>query len=349
MEGGDRKDAALAKEVGAIAKRVAEIIGQKATHEGSEALDLSDADDFDMKYYMEDEMEKVVNNGADQDSDPIVAVLGELLAKAGREPSRVQRMQMARGNIRKARDETRDAEKCLKAAHAALRKAYFAKMAKAGKKDDDDDDDADEMAMKAIVAGFAKLSSVRTMLKAANGQLKKAASGRSGQRGQEVGDGEGRFYTVPPGVKDLSPNDLATAGPGSDARGSAPPIQSLEHEWKSAKADSRVKNAAARGYISTETAEALARAAAAEAKVEVLEKLPAVPSGGRRPALFDLSKLAPDAADQAGLMKGVDPTALTSTDENVRQKALGTVIGNMILGGQGKSVFSPDFRGGAGI
>jgi hypothetical protein len=38
-----------------------------------------------------------------------------------------------------------------------------------------------------------------------------------------------------------------------------------------------------------------------------------------------------------------------SDDESVRKSAVGTLLGNMIVNGMGKSVLDPDFRGRGGI
>jgi hypothetical protein len=106
-----------------------------------------------------------------------------------------------------------------------------------------------------------------------------------------------------------------------------------------------------RGYITPEMAELMAKAAAAEAKVEVLEKMPAAPLNGRRPSTFDVSKLGRSEGNNnlsSDLLKGVDISAIGSGNESTHTTEVGKVIGNMILGGHGRSVFDPSFHGRAG-
>lgn len=337
-EGGDKHDHKLADQLGHVAQTLAEVIGQKAAHEGQEALDLSDADD---KFLNLEGISKMSGN-----EDTLEKVL-MTLAKAGKVPSKAMRMQMARGSMKKARKSAKDLDECVKAAHAVLKAAYIAKQAenadliKAGKKPPMDDSSASAKAMEKLQKAYALGKAVKTHLKAANSQIKKAA-GRSGERGQEAGDAESGFYEVPAGVHDLNPSDLEMAGPGSKSRGSAPAILGMEHEYPGKGA--KVKYAK---YLTPDHVELITRAAKAEAQVEILSKLPAG-SGGSRPALFNAKNLGHDPKTAEMLMKNVDPLGLVSTDERTREQAVGTLIGNQILSGMGKSVFSSDFQGTAG-
>lgn len=336
QEGGDKKDADLAKRLGNIASELAAVIGQKAEHEGQEALDLSDADDQGLNFNLETKMAKSNTNV----TDPLAKMILDVV-KAGRTPNRMQRLGIARANLKKARKAANDMENCIKAAHSMHKTAYLSKAAK--KKNDGDADDFDHAgAMEKLQKAFNDLTSMKTFIKAANVQLKKAAS-RAGQRGQETTDSEAGFYEVPAGVKDLSSNDLATAGPGTKERGSEPTILGMEQPYPG-------KAAKKAGFVSAEHAAAIARAAAAEAKVEVLEKMPAGPVHGRRPVAFDITKLgAGQESDAKDLLKGVNVNALASEDENSRSSELGKVIGNMITAGKGRSVFDPAFHGTGGM
>lgn len=79
--------------------------------------------------------------------------------------------------------------------------------------------------------------------------------------------------------------------------------------------------------------------------------MPAGPVNGRRPASFDVSKFASNPNDgtaAATLLNGVDANGLVSDDENIRKASVGRLIGNMITGGQGRTVFDPAFHGSAG-
>jgi phage head maturation protease len=313
------------------AQRLAAVVGQKATADDHGVNSLED-------------LLMTIDNG----------VLERALAKVvrkSRAPTRADRMMRAGRDLKKARKAAKDMEECMKALHAMHKTAYLAKQAsiiKAGgkkpKPDDDDDDDFDhQSAMEKVQKAYSDLSTLKTMMKSARVNIAKAA-GRSGQRGQEAGDADPGFYEVPPGVKDLSPSAMARTGPGGGESGSEPPIQALDVEWKSARAANMVK----RGYVSRDEADALARAAAAEAKVEVLEKMPAN-GGGRRPVLFDARHLTSEPSRAKVLMEGVNEAGLVSDDESVRKSAVGTLLGNMIINGMGKSVLDPDFRGRGGI
>jgi Caudovirus prohead serine protease len=285
--------------------------------------------------------------------DPLEKFFKDLNKAGGRMPSRFQRMNDARGNLKKARKMRGEAEEAIKAAHGLLKAAYLAKKAstdsliKAGKKPNDGDaDDMDTMGkvMSQLNKAFGSTTTMKTFMKAADVQLKKSM-GRSGQRGQETSDGN-EFYQVPAGVKDLSPSDLSTAGPGGGERGSEPYIHGMEQPIPGKAAKGGNKRL---GYVTAEVAELIAKAAAAEAKVEVLERMPAAPSNGRRPVAFDVTKLGIGSNDEAtSLFKGVDPTRLASNDENTHTQEVAKVFGNMILGGRGKSVFDPGFHGTAG-
>ncbi len=365
-EGGDQKDKALAKELGGIAQRLAAVIGQKASHEGEEALDLSDADDQWLSSTLGEDM----TMGAQiANADGLTKFLVENgIVKAGDVkkrgfPTRANRMANARQNLRKARKVRKEAADAVADAHKVLKAAYLAKQAlvKAGKKPPVDDGDDDDMgkAMSSLQKAFGALNTMKTFMKAADGQIKKAASvaGRSGQRGQETSDGQGRFYQVPAGVHDLSPADLATASPGGEGSGSVPPMYPTDGGVYPGKVAKRMQKA---GYVSAETAEALARAAAAEAKVEVLERTPVVAGNGRRPYAFNVNKAFNTGGDVNNgnadltktLFEGVDPGALMSGDEQAHTSATAKIIGNMVTnpGKFGKSVlFDANFRGGAGF
>lgn len=362
-EGGDKKDRALAEKLGEVARQLASVIGEKATHEGEEASSLSDVDDKWVNSLLEQEVSKMTQTTNTPNAlDQFLAELTATPLQKSRTPAltsamkrgkggkgAASRLAMARSQMKKARKSADEVEECMKAAYAALRKGL---LAKAGKpKMDDDNDDRDD-AMSKLAKAYGSLQAMKTFMKSANVQLKKAASGRSGQRGQEAGDPEAGVYEVPMGVKDLSPATLAGAGPGSPGRrGSQPP-----GPINMAGGDARsVKAAKGDEQISRGEAEALARAAAAEAKLDVLGKLPA-PSG-HRPLAFDPNRLVAGGGSGSGLgappeaevlLKGVNLADLNSGDESRQNQATAKVLGNMILGGLGKSMFDPDFHGVAG-
>jgi hypothetical protein len=270
------------------------------------------------------------------DKDELSKLLEEHLAKAGRPPSRVARMDMARGNMKKAKSTMKECSAAIKAAHSMHKEAYMSKMAKKAKPESGDFDH--ETAMKYLQKAYGDLSTLKTFVKAADMQIKKAA-GRTGQTEQSPTTGN-EFYRVPAGVDALSESELVHAGPGSKGGGSDPIDWGLETGPKKM----------AKTYWSQAEVQALTRAAAAEAKVDLLEKMPAMPSSGRKPHLFDTTKLGlgNSARDSTSLFEGVSEHALVSDDESIRKSAVGKVIGNMIVNGHGRQVFDPSFHGTAG-
>lgn len=345
-EGKDSGDFALATELGNISQQLAGIIGQKAEHEGTEARTLSDADDLWVNEALGEEF------AMNEDTDGLTKAFVNLLNKA-RQPSKAQRMDMARGEMKKAKGMRKEAEDAVKAAHSILKEAYLAKEAliKAGKKPKDDDA-GDEMgdlgkAMQHMQKAFGSLSTMKTVMKAATAQMKLA--GRVSQGGGEVEDGEEGVYEVPPGVRSLSPMDMATNGPSPGQRGSVPPSYTdvgITHEYPGKSARIR------KGGLSSIEAELLERAARAEGRAEALEKLPAVVGNGSRPVAFDITKFGNgnDAnEDTTALFKGVNPAMLASENEQMRKKAEATVLGNLVMNPRfAKSVWDTSFRGAAG-
>src|SRR6185437_8449443 len=113
------------------------------------------------------------------------------------------------------------------------------------------------------------------------------------------------------------------------------------------------KKAAGRGMITQGEAELIARTAAAEAKVELLEKMPMGPVNGRRPMAFDVGKVFGTVAGNGvdALLEGVDTRAIGSGDEMAHTAASARLIGNFLTkGAQGRSILDPEFRGGvAGV
>lgn len=344
-EGGDMKDKALAAKLGSVAESLAEVIGQKAIHEGAEARDLSDADDQWLVTSLGEDFEmsaKVAGSGGDPFETLLTEMFGKAAGKSAMTPA--MRMAMAKKGLKKARKSASSLEECIKSAHAMHKSAYLSKAAK-GKKDEPGNDDFDHRgAMEKLNKAHSDLQMVKTLMKGASEQLKKVS--RAGEQGQETGDSEGGFYEVPTGVKDLDPDHMATLSPGSTESGSMPPVLGMEHPFpgKSAKTAGRGRGVQ---VVSAREAELMAKVAAAEAESNILKSMPA--ANGRKPYAFDVSKLGiGNGADSSDLFKGVRAESLVSDNEQVRKTAVGTVIGNMILGGKGQSLFDSNFHGTAG-
>ena len=278
------------------------------------------------------------------------------MVKRGAAPTRTQRIGFAGANLRKANKMRKECAAAIEDAHKMHKAAYLAKAGKAGKKPGDGDaDDFDHAgAMEKLQKAFSALNTMKTFIKAARGQLEKAS--RSGQRGEEVGDGESGFYEVPAGVKDLSPSALAGASPGGKGGGGQPPMYPGDggvYPGKAAGATALakfVKN----GQVPADIVELVMENARLAGEAETLKRIPA--SAGRRaPYAFDMTKVIGDGSDtaqrdrNASLFNGVDPAALASGEERIHTEATAKVIGNFLTSGQfGKSIMSPDFKGAAG-
>lgn len=297
----------------------------------------------------EQDMTKTVSTLKNDNTPDMDAVIEEL-AKRFTAPSKAKRMEMAKTAMRKARKARKDAMDEVKECHAALSKSYTLKLAKAGgKKKPENDNDDDDMAvaekvLKGLQKAYSSLTTVKTFMKSAEENLTKAA-GRSGQRGEEAGDGEAGVYEVPPGVKDLSSRDLSTAGPGAGEHGSMPVLYGSEHPYPGKVA----KN----GMVPQEYVEMAIKNAELTARLDVMDRV--LPNQRQRPYGVDMSKMmgggqGPSEREKsAALFEGVKPGDLGSEDSNTHLNATAKVIGNMLLSGKfGKSVMDPAFRGGAG-
>lgn len=336
LEGGDRKDAELARQLGPIARDLASVISQKAIHEGEEALDLTDADDKEfLSIYGEGSLAMsatTLTNEPDALSKSIMDFLQKSASTASAAgganngPSATALLKTASDLLKQARKERDGLEECVKALYDAHRSAFLdrEKLVKAGKKDKDDDAGFDhEKAMKVLKSVYSGLGRQRELTKSARDSLKKAAGRISGEG--VVERGVSGVYEVPNGVKTISPGEMDNL--------------------------SAAKGAKAVDMVSRTEAEALAKAAAAEAKLETISRLP---TGGQKPYVFDTQKIGftpggVGANPVAEFFKGANPANLTSDNEKVREEEIAKAIGDRILGGAGKSLFDPSFRGSGGI
>ena len=362
-EGGDKKDQSLGSKLGSVAKDLADVISQKASHEGEEALSLTDADDSYLNSILgENDMDKVVGSG-----DPILDAINNLVKRAAM-PSRKAVMDSAKDDCSKSRKAMKECRKAVEEVHKMLKASYIAKMEKV-KKDSKADSDGDfdhAGAMSKLQEAFGKAEEARTFGKAAMAKMEKAEgmSGRAGQRGQEAGDAEAGFYEVPQGVKDLSPSDMATASPGGRESGGTPPAYPVDGGVYPGKAEGTFdlkKYADKDGRVPAHIAELVMQGARNAGELEALRNMSRTGlAGGRRPVAFDMGKAfggtdgqqprhSPMELNKA-LFEGVDANAIGSGDENAHKAASARVIGNLLTqpGLFGKSILSPDFRGMAG-
>lgn len=358
-EGGDMKDKALGKRLGDIAKQLADVISEKASHEGIEATDLSDADDSYLTSMLGEDFDMTKTAGGEEyhSGDPLADAMNALMKRAAM-PTRMQRMAMAKADIDKSRKACKAARETIEEVHKMLKASYIAKAAKKDKPKDDDADDFDSAeAMGKLQKAFGDINKARYMAKAAGAQIEKAAA-RSGQRGQEANDPEAGFFEVPPGVTDLSSAAMAGAAPGTKAGGSQPPMYSGEggvYPGKAA-ASGDLRKYIKNGAISADVAELLLQKAASDGELEVLRRMPANLGRGQRPYAFDLTAVAGNTHTSTSganlnkaLFNGINTADFQSDDERVRSAATAKAAGNFILSGEfGKSVFDTEFRGAAG-
>lgn len=363
QEGGDSKDAALATKLGALAKDLSAIISQKATHEGGEATDLSDADDK----YLHNILgagNMTTNETMSQAAggDPLGTALLKAVKRAAA-PTKAQRMAEAEKYVKRSRKAAKAARSAIEKAHKMHKDAFLNKAAKAKDgKDGDGEEFNHAVAMEELGKAYQEIDKARTFGKAAMSQIRKA-SARAGERGQEAGDPEAGFYQVPAGVKDLTPAALGGASPGGVGHGSQPPLYPGDGSVYAGKAAGGegldLRKYARNGQVSEEVVNLLLEKASADGELAALRRLPMSAVGGRRPFAFDTGKVfggAHGGGDPNGtalnkaLFEGVDVGALSSGDEMRHTAASAKAIGNFITSGHfGKSVFDPAFKGAAGV
>lgn len=365
-EGGDKKDQGLANKLGGIAKDLAGVIGQKAEHEGEEAMSLTDADDSYLTTYLGEDfnMDKTTTIST---GDPILDAINNLVKRASM-PTRKAVMDSAKEDCTKSRKAMKECRKAIEEVHKMLKTSYISKMEKAKKGEKDSDGEFDHAgAMSKLQEAFGKAEEARTFGKASIAKMTKAEGmpGRSGQAGTEAGDAAPGFYEVPPGVKNLTPADLATASPGGRESGSAPPQYPLDggvFPGKAAGGDFDIRKFMDKdGRVPANVAELVMKGAAAAAEAEAFRGISRTQfgGGGRRPMAFDMNKAfgggegtrpTDVAALNKALFDGVDVGAIGSGDEDAHNGASARAIGNLLTsGGFGKSILDPTFKGLAGM
>lgn len=324
VEGGDKKDTTLASKLGEVARNLAAVIGQKAEHEGQEALDLTDADDRSFSSIYGDEvlaMSVNTNNEPDALSKLVLEAIAKSAGTPTAKPSAGALLKASKKAMKQAKEMRQDVEDCVKGLFEMHKAAYQRRQAlvKAGKKPSDNDaDDMDHAeAMKMLQKAFGALTNQKAFVKAASDSLKKAA--RISSEGT-VEDGISGVYKVPEGVKTLSPNEMDNLAAAKGAK-----------------------------LVTEEQAALMVKAAKAEAELDLLKRMPA--ANGSRPYAFDTAKIgmtAGEANPVAEFFKGANPANLTAEDPQIRETEIAKSIGDRILGGAGKSLFDPSFHGTAG-
>ena len=378
-EGNDGEDKALATRLGTVARDLAEIMSLKALHEGKEALTLTDADDKFLSTQLREDFAMTLKaQGADLNddnddgevnllpsidalggSDPLTNAVAAMLKRAAM-PTKAQRLSCAQDNVKKSRKACKTAREAIEEAHKLHKAAYLAKMAKASKakpkEEKDDEDEFDHVgAMEKLAKAYQEIEKARTFAKAADEQIKKSATSRTGQRGQETTDAEAGVYEVPPGVKPLTQSDLVNAGPGGNERGTEAPELMSDRVFPGKSAlTADLAKMARNGQVPVALAQLALEKAQLEGELAALRRMPAGPSNGQRPFSFDVTKAFGSGAGNlqkanASLFDGVNVNAIGSGDERAHTEAAARVIGNLLTAGPfSKSVFDPAFKGAAG-
>lgn len=341
-EGNDGQDKEFANSLGDVAKRLADVISRKASHEGGEAVSMTDIDDAYINQFLgKASMMNIAN-------DPLGAAILGLLAKAAA-PSAKDLIGKARADMKEAKKTRKAAMDDIEKAHGMIKANFLAKAAKAkGDKEADDEMD-NESCMKALNNAHAGMLKAFELDKSAKTFLTKAES-MVGQMEESPTTGN-EFYEVPAGVNHLGRNKMVTAAPGTKESGGMPPEYDniTPYPGKAHGAGSLAKYAKD-GMLPVDLVEMAMENERLLAQNEVLSNLP---SGGRRPHMINPGAMAKAfgavdgerSEDIRSIFKGVNVGAIGGPDEAAHKLEAGKAVGNYLMGGFGKSITSPDFRG----
>ena len=326
----DGDDHAMALKLGEIASELAAVMAQKAEHEGSEARYLTDADDI-TSYLMREGVSEMglktddLNKGAKAN----FGKASQHLMKAG-----------------KAHADMMECMGKLAAMHGGfVRKAAAAEAL--GKGGDGMSAPFDHgAAMKLLKEAHGHATEAADHMEMAHGLLGKgageedtAANAAAGNKANGTNIGEwGGSSTSAVGESERTEGDV--------------PWYTATEPYAGKAAGARQAGGIPEGYISKREADLMAENAALKARQEALSKTPGGVFKGRsiitaQPG--DQTGLVENGDDLSVLMKGIDH--VDANDPESRKVAGGRMIGNMLANSRkfGKSVFDPNFRGGAGM
>jgi phage head maturation protease len=306
----DGDDAAMARKLGEIASELAAVIGLKATHEGSEAKFMTDADDLTHYLLRQEGAFFMSAENTDLNKRAAAAAVKEHMGKAA-------------GHLQKAGKFTADGLTNLKKAAAG-----FAQFGKAGKTEPKDMAECMKM-LKAAGEAFGEAADHQEM---AHTSMTKV----TGWMGLKNGT-----LSETPDTTMISEEQIQ--------EGQVPWYSATEpYPGKAAPAGNLTKGAP-EGFISKREADLMVENARLAAVNETLGKMPGGPHRARS-FVPDATMFANGAGsvDQplAKLMDGVkapdidDPQSFTD--------AASKMITNMVQHSMGRSVMDPGFRGGAG-
>lgn len=316
----DGDDHGMATKLGSIASDLATVMAQKATHEASEAIFLTDADDI---------QSYVLTSGVLQMNQQTTDLL-----KRGK------------GNLGKAAQHLMKAgasnAKCmgcmakLGAMHgAAVRKAAAGgDLAKA-----DGFDHAGAMSLIREMHGHAQ---------EANDHMEMAHQAMAG--GESNADATAQGKANGSVVGDWGGSSVTGVGEGERTEGEVPWYSATDpYPGKAARGDTPG------GYISKREVDLMLENATMKGRLEAMAKTPSGVFKGRSvmaSTIGDQTGLAAEGGSGDNLsilMKGID--GVDQNDPTSVKDAAGRMIGNMLANANkfGKSVFDPAFKGGAGI
>lgn len=321
----DGDDAALAQKLGEIASELATVMAQKAEHEGSEAVFLTDADDITSYILREGAFEMQANDTDLQkrraQSKAMFGKAAHHLMMAGKSNASMMGCVAKLGALHGAMArKIAEAQKLGKAAEGEFDHGAAMKLIKEAHGHATEAGDHMEMAHttlgKALGAGMANGTNIGGW----------GGSTVAGKTQEEMTEGEVPWY------------DADEPYPG-----------------KAAKTATATPGAVPDGFVSKEMAELMAKNAALEATNTLLNKTPGGVFKGRTVIMGDAGKAAAEhapegaAGDLSVMMTGIDH--VDQNDPESVKNATGRMIGNMLANSQrfGKSVFDPGFRGAAGV
>jgi hypothetical protein len=320
----DGDDQAMAQTLGSIASELAAVMAQKATHEGSEAQFLTDADDI------------------------TAYILSQGAFEMSKQNTDLNKGHGGKSSIGKAAHHLRKAG----AAHADMMKSFgkmaamhggFARKAAAaaalGKAADGTFDHG--AAMKLLREAHGHATEAADHMEMAHAALGKGEDTQANADAPGFGNG-----SVTEG--EWGGSAVTGVGEGERTEGEVPWYTADEpYTGKAAQ----VQGGVPKGYITVEQANLMAENAALRAKVEGFSKTPSSIFKGRSvvsSAIGDQTGTVENTDKLSLLMKGVD--GVDANDPESRRTAGGRMIGNMIANSRtfGKSVFDPNFKGAAG-
>lgn len=317
----DGDDEKLARQLGELAHELAMIMGQKAEHEGSEALYLTDADDLRFLEYQPN-TEIIMLNEKTGD-----------LEKRGK--AHAQHLAKAMHHMQKAGKAHAMGMKCLSKCGSLMGKSISA-----------GDVLKSEDIAKHLVQAHEHFTEAADHMEMSHASMAKV-SGGSAEAGDHVTDGGEMTGGVKPFISSKTQSEMTEGEvPWYDADKPYPGKAAAAGSYTKEQVEALLKGARAEGENEVLKAE--------------LEKtrnlLKTIPAGGARPRIYggiEKGSIVSGDGDKTKdelLLEGVDLRGIED-DPDAAIKAARRIIGNMVVNKSvfGRSTNDPGFAGGAGL